>query len=100
MVEGNSGTPKLVFTISLDRASSFTVRVSYATNNLSTTAADYVTATGGVTIPAGSRSATVSVTIKPDLVREPNETMRLQLSSPARATIADNSGNGVILNDD
>jgi hypothetical protein len=100
VLEGDSGTPKLVFTISLDRTASTTVQVNYLTANVTTTAMDYAATSGTLTIPAGSRIATVAVTIRPDLTTEPNETMNLRLSGPVRASLADGTGTGTILNDD
>ncbi|MEY2475946.1 MAG: hypothetical protein QOG87_1261 [Actinomycetota bacterium] len=99
-VEGNSGTPTLVFTITLSRSASNSVSVNYATQAGTAGATDFVATSGTRTIPAGARSATVAVTIKPDLIREGTEAMTLRLSAPVRATIADYQGLGYIYNDD
>ena len=55
---------------------------------------------GTLTIPAGHTSGTVSVSIKGDRVKEPNETLALNIYAPSIGTIADPVGIGAIRNDD
>ena len=55
---------------------------------------------GTLTFQPGQISRTISVAIKGDRKREPNETFTLQLSNAVGATIADGSATVTILNDD
>ena len=100
--EGDGGTTDLVFTVSLDDASSLATSVDYATaDGTATTAdADYTAAGDTLTIPAGDTSRTVTVQATGDTAVEPDETFTLDLSNPVNATIADAAGTGTIVNDD
>ena len=42
----------------------------------------------------------MTVLVKGELLKEPNETLFVNLSSPVNATISDSQGQGTILNDD
>jgi hypothetical protein len=53
-----------------------------------------------LTIPKGQTSKTFTVTLKQDKVAEPNELFYVVLTNPVGTTIADDTGIGVILNDD
>jgi hypothetical protein len=99
--EGQSGTKNLNFTVSLSAVSGQSVQVKWATSNVTALAgSDYVASTGTLTIPAGAPSRTIPVRINGDRVREGNETFRVTLSAPVRATIAAATGTGTIVNDD
>jgi hypothetical protein len=75
--------------------------VDFATANASAKAGtDYRATSGTVTVPAGSTTATVSVPVLSDKVREANETLQVTLSAPVGATVADGSAVGTIVNDD
>jgi serine protease len=101
--EGNSGTKLLTFTASLSQAASSTV--TFNANTQSDTAAagiDFVSFGGPqpFSIPAGQLSTVVSVTINGDTTIEPNETLKVNLSSAVGATLLDGQGVGTIINDD
>jgi hypothetical protein len=101
--EGNTGTTAFNFTVTLSSVSGVPVTVQYATTNGTATAgSDYTATTTGstVTIPAGQLSATITVSVIGDTVKEANETFYVNLSSPVGATIADGQGVGTIINDD
>jgi hypothetical protein len=100
--EGNSGTTSLVYTVSLDQSPLSAVTVGYSTaNGTATAASDYVTTAGTLVLGIGQTSATISVPVLGDTVREPNETVLANLTSvSANALIADGQGVGTILNDD
>ena len=99
--EGDSGTKNLTFTVSLSRASGREVRVHWTTaNGTAVAGSDYVAASGTLVIPAGSTQKTIVVKVKGDQAAEPNQTFRVTLSAPVRATIAVANGTGTILNDD
>ncbi|MFT3807559.1 Calx-beta domain-containing protein [Arenimonas sp.] len=100
--EGNSGTKTLGFTVSLSQAAATAVTLNVATSNgTATSGSDYsALSQTGVTIPAGSTSATVNVTINGDTTVEPNETFNVALSNVSGATLGDGSATGTITNDD
>ena len=107
VVEGNSGTSNLTFTVSLSAASASNITASYATSNLTATgggtctgATDYITTTGTVTILAGATSGTITVPICGDTTNESDETFTVTLSSPTNATLGSGSAIGTITNDD
>ncbi len=102
VTEPDSGTIGMVFTVKLSVANNRTVTVKYQTaNNTAVAPADY-TAVGltTLTFSPGETSKTVTVLVKGETLKEPHETLFVNLSSPVNATIADNQGQGTILNDD
>jgi probable HAF family extracellular repeat protein len=101
VVEGNSGTRAMTFSIKLSTASGRNVTVNYATANGSAAApGDYTSRSGTVQFAPGQTVKTVPVTIKGDTVKEANETLKFNLSTAVNATIADPQGIGTITNDD
>ena len=99
--EGNSGTARLDFTVSLSKAAAGPVTVQYGTaNGTASAGADYRAKSGTLTFAAGETSKTVSVAVKGDTAVEANETLTLNLSGASGATIVDGSGTGTITNDD
>lgn len=100
--EGASGTSKsLNFTVTLNKSSSQTVTVSYATQNETAVASgDYTAKSGTLTFAPNSTTRTISVTVKGDSSREPDEKFRINLSGATNATIFDSRGIGTIRNDD
>jgi hypothetical protein len=101
IIEGNTGTSTLDFTVSLSPASSQTVTVQYATaDNTATAGSDYVGTSGTVTFAPGDTSKPVSVTINGDTSLEPAETFFVNLTSPTNSTIGDSQGVGTITDDD
>ncbi|MCC6808780.1 MAG: hypothetical protein IT381_15245 [Deltaproteobacteria bacterium] len=72
------------FTVTLSRAASFPISVSYTTVDQQALAgSDYDVATGVVTFAAGEVSKPVPITITNDSLDEAVETFRLQLSAPS-----------------
>ena len=100
VTEGNSGTVAAVFTVTVAPIATTPVSVAYATANGTATAADYVSTSGTLTIPAGSNSGTITVPVVGDTAVEPNETFTVTLSSPTNATLGQATGTGTIVNDD
>ena len=99
--EGNSGTHPLTFRVTMSKASTKTVTVQFTTVNGSAKAGqDYIAKSGVVTIPAGKKSATLTVLIKGDRTKEPNELFAVNLFSPTNARISDPTATGTIRNDD
>jgi hypothetical protein len=98
--ETDSGTHQYAFAVTLDKASTKTVTVRYATHNQTAGEGDYTPVSGTLTFAAGQKERFVNVTIKGDTKPEANETFRVELSSPVNATIGNGAGIGTILNDD
>jgi len=101
VAEGNSGTTKLSFVVTLSAAQTTAVTVDFATGNGTATAgSDYVTQTGTITFAPGQTSKTIEIVVSGDTTVEPNETVLVILSNAQGATIADGQGEGTITNDD
>jgi hypothetical protein len=99
--EGNKGTTRLDLTVTLSRSVSATVTVKYATANGTARATqDYAATSGTLTFSPGQTSRTISIAIKTDRKREPNETFAVHLSNAVGATIADGTATATIVNDD
>jgi hypothetical protein len=99
--EGNSFTSGLVFTVTLSTASGAVTNVDFATANGTALAGnDYTAISGTVSIPAGATSRSFSVVINGDLLVEPSETLFVNFTNSANATIADAQAVGTIVNDD
>ncbi|BCM94519.1 anti-sigma-I factor RsgI2 (plasmid) [Abditibacteriota bacterium] len=108
LIEGNTGLRKMTFTVKLSNASSKTITLKWATQN--------VTATGGgaalvgvdyISVPAttltftpGQTSQTVSISVQGDVVDEIDETFNVKLASAVNANIADAMGVGIIIDDE
>jgi hypothetical protein len=101
VIEGNTGTRAMTFTVSLSAAFNQPVTVGYATADGSATAgSDYQAASGTLTFAPGETSKAVTVLVNGDRLGEPNETFFVKLSGAANATIADGQGQGTILDDE
>lgn len=98
----NENAGPVSFTISLNQTSATAVTGYYATSNGTALAGSDYTAKSSTsfTIPAGSTSINVSVTILDDAVSESTETFNLILSNPTNATIATGTGVGTIFDND
>src|SRR6185295_13954250 len=101
VVEGNSGTTPMVFTVTLSSASSLSVTVGYATlNGTASSPKDYAPVTGTLTFAPNETSKTVTVLVKGETIKESNETFAVRLSNATNATITDAEGIGTIYDDD
>lgn len=106
VVEGNSGTTNLVYTLTMSNAVDTAVTVQASTaDGTATAGSDYTAITNQtVTFNAGSTTATVTVLVNGDTVVEPNELLSLNLSNVSAGgrtvTISDGSATGTITNDD
>lgn len=99
--EGNTGTTRMVFKVTLSKVAAAPVTVRWATRNGSAKAPkDYRAGSGTATIAAGKRSVTIVVKVKGDRLKEKNETLRLVGSTITNAVWADRTGIGTIRNDD
>ncbi|CCI09799.1 Hemolysin-type calcium-binding region protein [Microcystis aeruginosa PCC 7941] len=107
VTEGNSGTTNAVFTVTLSNAVDTAITLNYATaDGTATTADNDYTALSltPLTFNAGETSKTITVAINGDTKVESNETFFVNLSNlqtnGRNVTLADNQGQGTILNDD
>ncbi|MEO8713116.1 MAG: Calx-beta domain-containing protein, partial [Parafilimonas sp.] len=101
VTEGNNGTTAMKFKVTLSEASSSLVKVNYKTADSTAKAtSDYTKTNGKLKFAAGQTSKTITVFINGDTKLEPNEKLKLILSQPSNATIADGLGIGTIRNDD
>jgi len=102
VVEGNSGTRTLAFTLSLSQPSANPVSYSIQTSDGTAGAgSDYVPkALVGEVIPAGQLGRTFAVTVNGDTQVEGNETFFVVLSGIGGATAVDMQARGRIGNDD
>ena len=99
--EGDSGTRDLSFTVTLSQATTNTVTVTYGTaDDTATAGQDYVAKTGTLTFAPGETTKVITVKVTGDTAIEGNETLKINLSSPSGATIADRVATGMIVNDD
>ena len=89
------------FTVMLDQAAPQAVTVEYATaDGTAAAGSDYESASGSLTITAGSLSGTIVVPILDDAVPELAETFRIILSDAVNATISDDEATGTITDND
>ncbi len=103
VVEGNSGTAQISFTVTRVGDSTGNVTVNWSTaDGTATAGSDYITASGQVTFVAGgSNTQTISIGVKGDLSQEPSETFFVHLTlASGTALLADTDGQGTILDDE
>jgi len=101
VVEGNTGTTALNFTVSLSAPSDVPVSVTYATANGSATSpGDYQAKTGSVTFAPGETSKLVTVLVNGDRLGEGDEWFYVNLTGADGAGISSGTGYGVIRDDE
>ncbi|MGP4054268.1 Calx-beta domain-containing protein [Mycobacterium sp. 4D054] len=101
VTEGNGEHSHFMFVATLNKASTETVAVRYATSNGTAIAGlDYSATSGTITFAPGVTSQLVHVDVVGDSAVEGNETFFVTLSNPTAATIGDGSAIGTILDDD
>jgi urease beta subunit len=96
--EGDSGSSKLVFKVTLSRRA--TVTVHYRTSGGTATKKDFHAVHGTIHFSGSSASRKITVKVIGDALHEPDETLSLHLTNPTRARIVDGVGRGTILDDD
>jgi hypothetical protein len=102
VLEGNSGTTTMQFTVTLAAAAERSLSVTYSTGDGTATTAnsDYTAVTNRtLSFAAGETSKVIFITVKGNTVVETNETFFLNLLQPA-GNIDDGQAVGTILNDD
>ena len=103
MIEGDSGSTNLKFTVTLSAASSKQVTVDWAegTSGTATSGTDFTAITGGtLTFAVGTTSQTFDVSVTGDTTDEADETVVVTLSNAVNATTSTATGTGMITDDD
>jgi len=102
VVEGDSGSTEMVFTVALSAPSSLPASVVFETlDGLgSALPGDYVPRTELLTFAPGETTRQVSVTVNGDVVTETDESLVVALSSPSNAWLGSSFATGTIVNDD
>jgi Mg-chelatase subunit ChlD len=96
----NEAAGTAVFTVTLDKASSSVVTITYTTNSgTATSGSDFTPVTGTITFQPGQTTQTIAVPIKNDDVYEGTESFTVTLGNPNNVVIADGTGVGTIKDD-
>ena len=100
-VEGDAGTRKVTFRITLSHASPAAVTARFATANGSASAgSDYIARRASVRFSPGQRTKTLTVRIKGDRSHEGNERFFAKLSRVHGALVGDGKGVATIVDQD
>ncbi len=87
--------------VRLSEASGYTVKVNYKTVDGSAKAgSDYTSASGTLTFSSGQKEKTIEVSVTDDKLAESNETFKVELSSPSKATLGSTAITTVTIIDD
>ncbi len=99
--EGNKGDSFLTFNVSLNKASTDIISVSYTTaDGTATAGSDYTAMRGNLLFAPGIVTIGVNVKLKTDTAVEGDEKFFLNILGATGASIADDSGLATIVNDD
>ena len=90
----------MTVTAELTTASGKDVTVPYSITGTATLNTDYTITASPVTIPAGSTTASITITISGDTTDEANETVILTLGTPTNATASGTTVHTATINDD
>ncbi|MBC8180892.1 hypothetical protein H8E88_07190, partial [candidate division KSB1 bacterium] len=98
---GNEDIGTMSFAVNLSNASGNAITVDYQTSNGTAIApGDYSSTSGTLSIPAGSTTGAIYVSIIDDAIDESNEIFYVDLSNPVNANIADGQAVGTIYDND
>lgn len=101
VVEGQSGTNHLIFTVGLSAPSGWTVQTAVATSNGTAEAGtDYLALGRAVSLAPGQLTSNAAVVVNGDTDIERDETLLLTVGPATNAVLADDTGIGTILTDD
>ncbi len=100
--EGDEGSTEMTFEVHLAPAQDAEVQVSYETLDVSATVegGDYQSTQGQLTFQPGQTLQTLSVEVNGDLESEGDEVFQVRLFDPVGADLADDLGDGTIVDDD
>lgn len=99
VLEGDSGSADLVFTVTLGSSSGRPIVLSFATSDQNAGAADYQPTSGELILEPGELTATIAVPILGDRLDETDETFLLVVTAEG-ATVVDGQAVGTIVDDD
>lgn len=101
VLEGDTGTTDMVFTVSLAPVGSSPVSVDYETvNDTAVSPTDYNATSGNLIFAPGQISKLITVTVNGNTIDEVDKTFSVQLSNASGADSIDGSGIGTIIDDD
>ncbi|MFK8051768.1 MAG: Calx-beta domain-containing protein [Woeseiaceae bacterium] len=98
--EGNNGSSSLTFGVSLSGTSGSDVMVDFSVIGVEADVSDFIAASGTLTIPSGQTAGSIDIAILGDTEIERDESFAVELANPVNATLAIDTGNGTIINDD
>ena len=99
--EGDTASQQLQFSVSINKSSTVTITVDYATADGSATAgSDYTAASGQVSFAPGETLQTISVDVLGDTDAEDDETFSVNLSNPVNARAGTMSATGTIIDNE
>ncbi|PYG86553.1 Calx-beta domain-containing protein [Ruminiclostridium sufflavum DSM 19573] len=100
-ITANEDAGTAVFTVSLSKACSSDITISYTTSeNTAKAEDDYISTSGEVTIPAGSKSTYIIVSIVDDTDYEQSESFCINLIDASGGSITDSQGECTINDND
>lgn len=101
LIEGDSGTSTMSFTLNLQPPSAQSASVDWATAGESAlSGTDFVAASGGASFTPGQTTRSVSVEIRGDTEVEADERLFVTISGAQNAQLGDAQAAGTILDDD
>jgi hypothetical protein len=101
IMEGDTGTRDLVFTVTLTGDTALNTTVAFSTATDTAGAGDFQATSGILTFTPGTTTLPVTVRVVGDTQVENNESFLLSLSSPVNAALgAPSQGTGTIVDDD
>jgi hypothetical protein len=101
VVEGDSGSRNLVFTVTMSKTASSPVTVQFQTSNSSAVVgSDYTSTFGILTFAPGTTAQTITVAVLGDATPEGDENLIVTLANADNATISDTQAIGTIYDDD
>ncbi|MEY2409022.1 MAG: large repetitive protein, partial [Verrucomicrobiota bacterium] len=93
-----SGGAEALFVVTLDRASTLDIAVSYSTSNGTAIAgSDYIAKSGTIIFSNGVTVQTVTIIVNSDLMLEPDETFYLHIFNPIHAVVCGPPGVATIV---
>ena len=101
VLEGDSGTTAMTFTVTRSGDTHGTSSVHYDTQGVTATSGvDFTPASGQLSFPTGVTTRTIDVAVTGDLLDESDEVLVVNLSNPNGGHIVDGQGVGTITDDD
>ena len=102
VIETDSGSSNLIFTLHISGAKStaVSVRVTSVNDSTATAGVDYLPFSSVVTISAGKTSANFTIQVLSDKIFEPTESIHIALSNPTRALLDGTDVYGFIVDND